>query len=55
MFFCYLFSEVIFNYLKVSGKATSKNVNRPYLQLVPGVFMLALFISYFIRIEFPGE
>lgn len=49
MFFCYLFSEVIFNYLKVSGKQGSKE-HRPFLQLVPGIFMVALFISYFIRI-----
>lgn len=54
MFFCYLFSVVMFNYLKLTNKTGTQDISsKPFLQLISGIFMLALFISYFIRTEFP--
>ncbi len=52
MFFMYVISVIVFNYLGVNkriGKEYLREDFRPYLQLVSGVFMLVLFISYLIR------
>ena len=58
MFFCYVFAGVLFNYLKVNTRIKKEHLQdttRPYLSLISGVFMFALFISYFIRPEFRVE
>jgi hypothetical protein len=53
MFFCYMFSLVLFNYLQIRTKKGTDLASKPFLQLISGIFMLALFISYFVRAEFP--
>lgn len=58
MFFCYVFSGVLFNVLKVNTRIKKEfmsNGVRPYLSLISGIFMFALFVSYFIRLEFRAE
>lgn len=55
MFFCYATSTILFNYLKTNsriGKQYMREETRPYLELLSGMFMLAIFISYFVRTEF---
>ena len=52
MFFMYVIAVIVFNYLGVNkriGKEYMREDIRPYLQLVSGIFMLVLFISYLIR------
>lgn len=58
MFFCYVFSGVLFNYLKVNSRIKKEHLSdttRPYLELISGFFLFALFVSYFIREEFRVE
>lgn len=57
MFFCYVFSTTIFNYMKLYHRLKKKYRNEslgPYVGLLGSCFIIALFISYFIRREFFG-
>lgn len=54
-FFCYTLSAILFNYLKLNsriGKQFMRQETRPFLELLSGMFMLAIFISYFVRTQF---
>jgi hypothetical protein len=57
MFFCYLFSATIFNYMKLYDRLKTQYKNqtfRPFTGMMSSIFVMGLFISYFIRTEYFG-
>jgi hypothetical protein len=57
MFFCYIFSSTIFNYMKLYHRLQQKYKNqsfKPFVGLISSIFIMALYISYFVRREYFG-
>lgn len=57
MFFCFLFSSTLFNFMRLYHRLKRKYRSiglQPFVELLSSCFVIALFISYFIRAEFFG-